>query len=71
MADVERTHFSEEELVWFFYGEAENAAEIDRHLTLCRKCRADYEALKQTMGDIASWAPAEAEDGSVGFAKRT
>ena len=61
MADVERTHFSEEELVWFFYGEAENSAEIDLHLTLCRKCRAEYEALKQSMGSIASWAPADAE----------
>ena len=61
MADVERTHFSEEELVWFFYGEAENSAEIDLHLTLCRKCKADYEALKVTMGTIGSWTPADAE----------
>ena len=61
MADVERTHFSEEELVWFFYGEAENSAEIDLHLTLCRNCRANYEGLKLAMGTIGSWAPAEPE----------
>ena len=61
MADVERTHFSEEELVWFFYGEAENSAEIDLHLTLCRNCRANYEELKLAMGTIGSWAPAEPE----------
>jgi hypothetical protein len=59
MADLERTHFSEEELVWFFYGEAENSAEIDLHLTLCPKCRGEYEALKRTMVDVESWAPAD------------
>jgi hypothetical protein len=57
MAGIGRdsTHFTEEELVWFFYGEAENAAEIDLHLQLCRRCRAEYEALKMDMGTIASW----------------
>jgi signal transduction histidine kinase len=61
MADVERTHFSEEELVWFFYGEAENSAEIDLHLTLCPQCRRDYEALKAEMATIGTWSPVEAE----------
>ena len=57
MAGIGRdsTHFTEEELVWFFYGEAENAAEIDLHLQLCRRCRAEFEALKTDMGTIASW----------------
>ena len=59
MADLERTHFSEEELVWFFYGEADNSAEIDLHLTLCARCRSEYEALKRMMADVESWAPAD------------
>jgi hypothetical protein len=58
MADIERdsTHFHEEELVWFFYGEAENAAEIDLHLKLCRKCRTEYEALKADLGTVNTWS---------------
>lgn len=53
MANLE--HFGEEELVWFFYGEAENATEIDLHLALCTKCRSEYEALKTDLGALASW----------------
>ena len=57
MADLghDTSHFSEEELIWFFYGEAGNSAEIDLHLTLCAACRTAFEALKADMGMIASW----------------
>lgn len=50
------SHFSEEQLIWFFYGEAENAAEIDVHLSLCRTCRAEYQRLKATMASLSSWS---------------
>jgi anti-sigma factor RsiW len=52
-------HFGEEELIWFFYGEAENAAEIDLHLKLCAKCRGEYESLKRDMGALATWTVPE------------
>lgn len=60
MADVDRDrHFTEEDLVWFFYGEADNAAEIDLHLTLCHQCRTEYESLKIAMNTISSWSEPE------------
>lgn len=52
-------HVSEEDLVWFYYGEAENSAEIDLHLTVCNRCRAEYEACKASMLTIESWQPPE------------
>lgn len=48
-------HFSEEDLLWFFYGEAANAAEIDLHLTLCRECRAEFEHLKSSMAVLSTY----------------
>ncbi len=48
-------HFSEEDLLWFFYGEAANAAEIDLHLTLCRECRAEFERLKSSMAVLSTY----------------
>lgn len=57
MAELDRdmTHFPEEQLVLFFYGEADNAAEIDLHLNSCRQCRAAYEALKADFATIDTW----------------
>lgn len=50
-----RSHTTEEELVWLYYGEAENAVEVELHLTLCPNCRAAYEALKAEMLAIDSF----------------
>jgi anti-sigma factor RsiW len=64
MAELtDRSHITPEELVWFFYGEAENAAEIDVHLSGCRKCRADYEALKATLNAASAWSVPDRDSG--------
>lgn len=42
-------HLTEEDFVWFYYGEAENAAEIDLHLAVCNACRSAYESYKREM----------------------
>lgn len=60
MADLtDRTHVGEEELVWFFYGEAENSVEIDLHLSFCRECRGEYERLKLAMNAVNAWTVPE------------
>jgi hypothetical protein len=56
-----KSHLTEEELVWFFYGEAENSAEIDVHLALCRECRSDYETLKRALNGVSAWSVPERE----------
>jgi hypothetical protein len=60
MAELKNhSHVTGEELVWFFYGEAENTAEIDVHLTLCRECRSEYEALKLSLNSLSTWSVPE------------
>lgn len=66
MADLtDRSHVGEEELLWLFYGEAPNSAEIELHLTLCRNCRAEYERLKIDLNTLDTWAVPE-RDGEYG-----
>lgn len=61
MADVEKygEHLSEEQLVWRYYGEDDGESSVDLHLTLCKKCAADFEALKQAMVSIDAMAVPE------------
>jgi hypothetical protein len=64
MAELtDRSHVSPEELVWFFYGEAENAAEIDLHLSGCRKCNSDYEGLKASLTAVSAWSVPDRDAG--------
>lgn len=48
-------HLSEEELVWFYYGEAENSAQIDLHLSVCHQCQAEFERCKSSLTVMESW----------------
>ena len=49
-----KSHFTEEDLLWFYYGEAENATEIDLHVQSCAACRGALEALKRDLAVISS-----------------
>jgi len=47
-------HASEEQLVLLYYGEAADAADIDRHLEGCETCRAEYRALQLVLNTVNS-----------------
>jgi hypothetical protein len=51
MAELENGHLTEEQLTWHYYGE-DNAAGTELHLTLCRRCRGNFEALKSSMASL-------------------
>src|SRR5262249_46265829 len=48
-------HLDEEQLVWFHYGDAEDAAGIELHLALCAKGRAEFESLQAAMAAVDKW----------------
>ncbi|MGA2328223.1 MAG: hypothetical protein ABSH05_18240 [Bryobacteraceae bacterium] len=51
------SHLSEEQLVWHYYGEAEDAAGADEHLARCPECRQAYAALQRVL-NLVDGAPA-------------
>ena len=59
MADVTKPiaegHLTEEQLVWHYYGEDADSAEVGLHLELCAHCRKEFESLKLTMKAIETW----------------
>lgn len=48
------THPNEEQLVLFYYGDADDLAAIEQHLAECDACRASFDALKQTCAVMES-----------------
>jgi len=46
------THVTEEQLVLYFYGEAEETAAIAEHLSSCPACRADLAAIQRTLNAV-------------------
>jgi hypothetical protein len=59
------SHLSEEELVWRYYGEAEDAAGADEHLASCPECRHAYAALQRVL-NVVDGAPAPSLGESYG-----
>jgi len=59
------SHLSEEELVWRYYGEAEDAAGADEHLASCPECRHAYAALQGVL-NVVDGAPAPSLGESYG-----
>jgi hypothetical protein len=47
-------HVGEEQLVLFYYGEPENAPEVEEHLAACETCRTDYQALQRVLNSVES-----------------
>jgi hypothetical protein len=43
-------HFSEEQLVLYHYGEADDLSGIREHMASCPACRADYQSLQDALG---------------------
>ena len=61
-------HLSEEQIVLHYYGDAEAAAEVERHLAACPDCRAEFARVQATLRQID---PLEVPEPSDGFEEKT
>ena len=61
-------HLSEEQIVLHFYGDAEGASEIERHLAGCAECRAEFTRVQAMLRQIE---PAEVPEPPAGFEEKT
>jgi hypothetical protein len=61
-------HLSEEQIVLHYYGDAEEAADIDRHLAVCVECRAEFARVQSTLQQIE---PLEVPEPIAGFEEKT
>jgi hypothetical protein len=61
-------HLSEEQIVLHYYGDAEEAKEVERHLAACPECRAEFARMQSTLQQIE---PLEVPEPSAGFEEKT
>jgi hypothetical protein len=61
-------HLSEEQIVLHYYGDAEDATEVERHLAACAECRAEFARVRSTLQQIE---PLEVPEPSAGFEEKT
>ena len=54
-------HLDEEDLVLIYYREPGVAAEAVSHLSECARCKADFDALAETLNACLDWSPPEPE----------
>jgi hypothetical protein len=61
-------HLSEEQIVLHYYGDAEEATEVERHLVACAECRAEFARVQSTLRQIE---PLEVPEPAAGFEEKT
>ena len=61
-------HLSEEQIVLHYYGDAEDAAEVERHLAACADCRAEFARVHATLKQIE---PLEVPEPAASFEEKT
>ncbi|HEX9254671.1 MAG TPA: zf-HC2 domain-containing protein [Candidatus Angelobacter sp.] len=61
-------HLSEEQIVLHYYGDAEEATEVERHLAGCAECRAEFTRVQSTLRQIE---PTEVPEPAEGFEEKT
>src|SRR4051794_30353068 len=61
-------HLSEEQIVLHYYGDAEEAREVERHLAGCSECRAEFARVQSTLQQIE---PLEVPEPAEGFEEKT
>ncbi|HEY2171061.1 MAG TPA: hypothetical protein VGJ30_15655 [Candidatus Angelobacter sp.] len=61
-------HLSEEQIVLHYYGDADEAAEVERHLAACPECRAEFARVQSTLRQIE---PLEVPEPAPGFEEKT
>src|SRR6185436_10627191 len=55
-------HWTEDDLILYFYGEGRRRAEIEQHLQTCAACAESYRAIAGTLGMIRTPATPERGD---------
>ena len=61
-------HLSEEQIVLHYYGDAEEASEVERHLAACPDCRAEFARVQSMLQQIE---PLEVPEPTAGFEEKT
>ncbi|MGZ4860774.1 MAG: anti-sigma factor family protein [Candidatus Angelobacter sp.] len=61
-------HLSEEQIVLHYYGDAEETAEVERHLAACPNCRAEFSSVQSMLAQIE---PLEVPEPPAGFEEKT
>lgn len=61
-------HLSEEQIVLHYYGDAEEAAEVERHLAACAECRTEFARVRSMLRQIE---PLEVPEPLPGFEQKT
>jgi hypothetical protein len=61
-------HLSEEQIVLHCYGDAEDAAAVDRHLEECADCKSEFDRVRQLLQQIE---PVEAPEPPASFEEKT
>jgi len=61
-------HLSEEQIVLHYYGDAEDATEVERHLATCSECRSEFARVQSTLKQIE---PLEVPEPAPGFEEKT
>ncbi len=61
-------HLSEEQIVLHYYGDAEEAGEVERHLAACPECRAEFARVQAMLKQIE---PLEVPEPPASFEEKT
>jgi hypothetical protein len=61
-------HLSEEQIVLHYYGDAEEATEVERHLAACSDCRAEFARVQLTLKQIE---PLDVPEPAAAFEEKT
>jgi anti-sigma factor RsiW len=61
------SHLSEEQIVLHYYGDAEDATEVERHLAACAECRAELARVQSMLQQIE---PLEVPEPGAGFEEK-
>src|SRR5579864_1578634 len=61
-------HLSEEQIVLHYYGDTEEASEVERHLAACPDCRAEFARVQSMLQQIE---PLEVPEPAAGFEEKT
>jgi hypothetical protein len=59
-------HLTEEQLVWFYYGEEDGRAAAEQHFAECAQCRASFAELERSLNLITEALPAAERDENYG-----
>jgi hypothetical protein len=56
------THYPEEDLILYYYGEGRRRGDVEQHLEECASCAAAYRSISRTLAMVATQEPPERGD---------